>query len=100
MLDRNKRPFRHLFHVNWMQVQKLWFQFHDFNLASLTAEEPEEDALELVPEDAIDDEVDGGVERDEQVGDVVHPNVFDVQNLVRIIGVCTGSLSHLRTLQP
>ena len=56
-------------------------------MGSLAAEEPEEDALELVAEDAVDDEVDRGVEGDEQVGDVVHPNMFDAQNLVRIIRV-------------
>ena len=56
-------------------------QFHGYHLGSLAAEEPEEDALELVPEDAVDDEVDRGVEGDEQVGDVVHPNMFDAQYL-------------------
>ena len=47
------------------------------------AEEP----LELLAEDAVDDEVDRGVEGDEQVGDVVHPNVFDAQHLDGIIRV-------------
>ena len=51
-------------------------------LVSLAAEEPQEDALELVAKDAVDDEVDGGVERDEEVGDrrqLRHLYVQDLQ---------------------
>ena len=51
-------------------------------ISSLAAEEPEEDALELVSKDAVDDEVDRGVEGDEQVGDVVERHHADAQYLM------------------
>ena len=56
--------------------------FHVGNSVSLAAEEPQEDALELVAKDAVDDEVDGGVECDQEVGDVVELHDGDAQHLV------------------
>ena len=47
------------------------------------AEELAEEPLELLAEDAVDDEVDGGVERDEEVGDGRQLRHLDVQHLKR-----------------
>ena len=76
--------------------------FHVGNSVSLAAEEPQEDALELVTEDAVDDEVDGGVECDQEVGDVVELHDGDAQHLVteRMLPGHTKSSGHIMSADP
>ena len=51
--------------------------------AAAGAEEVAEEPLELLPEDAVDDEVDGGVHGDEEVGDLGQLGDLDSHQLER-----------------
>jgi len=53
-------------------------------IGSLAAKHLAENVLELVAEDAVDDKVDGGVESDQGVGDVVHDLDLDGHDLEHV----------------